>query len=129
MATPIWPLVLPQETFKDGYSRSIPDMTIRSDMDTGPAKVRYRGGHKPETLTTTLVLDDAQRDALLTFVYDVVKGGAVAFEFPNPEDSGTYILARLIPMGSGELFSISQYQNSIKWKVSLKLEVWRDVTF
>lgn len=129
MATPIWPLVLPQETFKDGYSRSIPDMTIRSDMDTGPAKVRYRGGHKPETLSITLVLDDTQRDSLLTFVYDVVKGGAVAFQFPNPEDNSIYILARLIPMGSGELFNISQYQNSIKWKVSLKLEVWRDVTF
>lgn len=128
MATPIWPLVLPQETLKEGYNRAIPDQTIRSGMDTGPAKVRYRGGHMPEVISLTLVLTDAQRDALITFVKNTVKGGALAFEYPNPENpSGGYVLARLVPAGNKELFSISQYQNSVFWQVSLKMEVWRDV--
>lgn len=128
MARPVWPLILPQETFKDGYSRAIPDQTIRSNMDTGPAKVRYRGGHMPEVLSMTLVLTDEQRDALIAFARDIIKGGVLTFEYPNPENPASgYILARLVPHGSRELFTISQYQKSILWQVSIKMEVWRDV--
>lgn len=127
MSTAVWPLVLPQETFKDGYSRELPDQTIRSDMDTGPAKVRYRGGHMPDTVNITLVLSDEQRDALLSFVKNVVKGGALPFDFPKPEDPSQYVLARFVPVGNKSLFSIAQYQNSVFWQVGIKLELWDDI--
>lgn len=127
MTTAVWPLVLPQETFKDGYSREIPDQTIRSDMDTGPAKVRYRGGHMPETVSMTLVLTEEQRDALVDFATETTKGGALPFEFPNPENPQQYVLARFVPASNKTLFSISQYQNSIKWQIAIKLELWKDV--
>lgn len=127
MSTAIWPVTLPQEVPKDGYSRKIPNQTIRSDMETGPAKVRYRGGHMPDIVTMTFVLTDAQRDALLTFAKNTVKGAALTFEFPHPEHPTDYVLARFLPVGNDELFSISQYQHSIMWQVTIKLEIWDDV--
>lgn len=128
MAFAVWPLALPQETFKEGYSRAIPDQTIRSSMETGPAKVRFRGGHMPEVISMTLVLTDEQRDVLIAFAKEVTKGGTFPFEYPNPENpTSGYVLARFVPAGNKELFSISQYQNSVLWQVSLKMEVWRDV--
>lgn len=127
MVIAVWPPTLPQEFDKEGYSRDVPDLTIRSSMDIGPAKVRYRGGNAPDTVSITLILDDTQRDTLVTFATKTVKGGALPFEFPDPENPKRYIMARFAPSGNSSLFSISQYQNSILWQVSIKLEIWKDL--
>jgi len=42
MSVPAWNVNLPQELFVAGYGQSPPAVTIKSEMDAGPAK--YGGG-------------------------------------------------------------------------------------
>ena len=61
----MWPLILPQCPLRASYKRTLPNMTIRSSMDTGPDKVRYRGGHSPMTVDAAYFLTAAQLLALV----------------------------------------------------------------
>lgn len=36
---PVWPVTLPQDVLIDGYDEKVPEMTLRTQMDAGPAKV------------------------------------------------------------------------------------------
>ena len=119
----MWPLSLPQCPLRASYKRTLPNMTVRSSMDTGPDKVRYRGGHSPQTVEAAYFLTAAQRNALETFALETIKGGAICFDWPNPENSGDYVLARLVPEGDG-LLSFSPNGNG--WNVNLRLEYWPD---
>ena len=57
MAGAIWPLTLPQLPLVSGYSESMPSNLIRSETDTGPAKVRRRGNAKPVTVQASYIMD------------------------------------------------------------------------
>jgi|GEM_PF-627877 len=121
---PMWPLILPQRPQQNSYKRTLPNMTIRTDMETGPAKVRWRGGNSPQTVEASYILTDAQRDALETFVMEVVKQGAICFDWPDPEHGGDYVLARLTGGNDGAL-SFTPFAPGW-WSVTVKLEFWRN---
>lgn len=120
----LWPLSLPQCPQRTGYTRRLPNMTIRTDMETGPAKVRYRGGNSPQTVEAAYVLTDAQRDVLETFIMETVLQGAVCFDWPDPEHGGDYVLARVVG-GSDAALSFTPVAPGY-WSATLKIEFWRN---
>lgn len=121
----MWPLSLPQSPLKTGYKRVGPNMTVRSEMDTGPDKVRYRGGHKPQVIDLAYVLSAEQRDWFEEFCNGTLAGGVICFDWPSQEHGGRYVRARLVPTADG-LYTLQPYQDSLYWQATFKLEIWPD---
>lgn len=120
----IWPLALPQKPQRSGYSKKIPNNLIRSDMDTGPAKVRRRGGAKPEQVTGTYILTSEQLAVLETFVKETIAGGALCFDYPHPQ-TGAHVRARLVG-GSDSITEAQLWGNTNALQVTLTIEYWPD---
>ena len=127
MAGAIWPLTLPQTPLISGYSESMPSNLIRSETDTGPAKVRRRGNAKPVTVQASYILNTVQMELLDTFVYETIGGGAVCFDWPRPRfksGDGRYVRARIVPSSNG-LYDRSVVDSTTDfWNVTLSLEIF-----
>lgn len=72
MANPTWPSTLPEPVL-DSISYSPWQNTIRSQMDSGPPKMRRRFTAAGEDVTVVLILTPAQKDALDTFIRTTLK--------------------------------------------------------
>ncbi len=115
-----WPDSLPQAPLADGYQEQAPDLTLRTSMDTGPAKVRRRGAARPWGMQVSLYLTTEQAETLRAFVYDTLSGGALRFMWVHPRTKGA-IECRL--RGTGEsLYTLTPLGVS-HWVASLSLEV------
>lgn len=125
MAVYRWPTTLPQVPQFNGYKRSLPNNLIRSSMDTGSDKVRKRGRFKPEVVSATYLLDNAQKTTLENFVHDNLAEGAICFNWPHPE-LNKLVRARL-KAGNNGIFDIQPYSTSLMWQVSLELEIWPQI--
>lgn len=119
----IWPLALPQCPKISGFSEKSPNNLVRSDMDTGPAKVRRRGGAKPWQVSATYILTKAQLSTLQAFVADTLADGALCFDWPHPV-KGNYVRARLLG-GSDSIYEATPSTPDI-WTVPLNIEYWPD---
>lgn len=95
LATPVWPSSLPQNLDQPQYQEAFPDVVERTQMDSGPAKVRRRftGGY--EVITGTMTLTIAQAAALETFFNETTAGGSLSFQWTHPR-TGTTIETRFV---------------------------------
>lgn len=84
MTIPAWHIDLPQELFVDGYSESLPDVTIKSDMDSGPAKVRRRFTAGVTPISGTIMVTAAQLATFITFFNSTLLGGSLRFSWTEP---------------------------------------------
>ena len=84
MAVPDWHTDLPQELFLSGYSQTYPNVTIKSEMDVGPAKVRRRFTAGVEPVSGTMILTAAQLATLDTFYNTTLLGGSLRFAWTVP---------------------------------------------
>jgi hypothetical protein len=82
MAT--WPASLPQEIAGDSYKETVPDTTIRSDMDTGPAKVRSRFTVGIPAFEMSLLMSVTQVATLDTFYVTTLALGVSQFTWIHP---------------------------------------------
>jgi len=82
MAT--WPVQLPAKPLMEGNQETLPDLVIRTQMTTGPAKVRrrftagVRPGHYEHYMTKT------QLDYFIAFFEQTCEGGALPFDYTHP---------------------------------------------
>ena len=121
---PVWPTILPQAPAKDGFSDACPSNLLRSDMDSGPAKVRRRGSAKPRTVSCTYVFSDVEADAFEEFVNNTLYDGSICFDWWHPV-LARYVRARLVPQ-SDSLYSREYFNSSLSWQYALTLEYWPD---
>jgi len=84
MAIPAWPGALPQELLVNGYSQSFPDITIKSNVDAGPAKVRRRFTAGVEPISGTMIMTAAQLATFDTFFNTTLLGGSLRFSWTKP---------------------------------------------
>ena len=126
MAVYRWPLSLPQKPLVDGYKRTLPNNLIRSSMDTGSDKVRKRGRFKPQEISASYVLTAAQRNTLEDFIHNNLAEGAICFNWPHPE-LNKLVRARLKASSDG-ILEFSPYKDTTRWSVTLKIEIWPEVT-
>lgn len=79
----VWPSQLPPPR-QGSLSETLPENTIRSNMDYGPAKTRRRTTANVTPLAFTLRVPVALRAVLLDFFFDEVSSGALAFSYNHP---------------------------------------------
>jgi len=84
VSDPIWPAGLPQRPLVDGYSNSFGNGAARTDMDSGPPKIRKRFTATAEPLRLVFRLTRLQVATLRAFFKDDCAYGAVPFSFVEP---------------------------------------------
>lgn len=113
-----WPPTLPEYPKKD-YKEDMGLNIIRTPMDAGPAKSRYRS-LKPANLFVSYDLTTAQVETLQTFFNTTLKG-VKKFSYTHPR-LGTTVQVRVVPASDGKLFDLSFFAMGM-WTVSFHLEV------
>lgn len=107
----VFPPSLPVAGQRGSYSEQIPDIAIRTPMDTGPAKVRLGAPAGLRQQTVQLLLTSAQVAAFKTFYHDTTRDGALPFEFTHQRTLET-ILVRFkdrpkIGVAGGDIWLVS----------------------
>jgi len=81
----VWPISLPQAPITRALEVSPPDLLVRSSMDVGPAKVRRRATVGVTVFAIEMAMTATQLATFETFWRDTVLGGALTFDFKNPQ--------------------------------------------
>jgi hypothetical protein len=79
-----WPGTLPEQFEQDGYQETFPEVTIRSEMDVGPAKLRKRYTAAIVAFTGYMFMTPDQVDDLWTFWETTTAYGSLAFDWDHP---------------------------------------------
>lgn len=79
-----WPVALPQSPLSSSYGEDWQDGAIRSQMDTGPAKVRRRFTALVKTYSVAFVLTDRQVEILMEFWEETCTMGTLTFTWQDP---------------------------------------------
>ena len=111
-----WPGTLPATPLLRGYAESPPDLTIRTQMDQGPAKIRRRFTAAPRPMRFAFNMTTAQIAILDTFYVTTLSGGALTFTFTNPRTAATDTYRFLSPP------TYTPWSGSY-WRVELDLEI------
>lgn len=114
----VWPPSLPPMPLNN-YSENTGVLTLRTPMDSGPAKMRRRGA-RADVLNVQYNMSSAQVETLRAFVQDTLRGTS-RFGYVHPRTQQT-VEVRIVPQGDGQMFSIA-YILPDYWQVSLQLEV------
>jgi len=84
MSIPAWDNSLPQYLVAKGYGQSPPAVTIKSEMDAGPAKVRRRFTAGVSPVSGTMIMTAAQLATFDTFFNTTLLGGSLRFSWTKP---------------------------------------------
>lgn len=123
---PFWPLAIPQKPLRSGYTDTAPNNLLRSDMETGPAKVRRRGTAKPHKAQVTYIMSNEEAAIFEEFAIVTLAGGSIAFDWWHPV-LRRYVRARLLPENEG-LFARTYFSESLQWQYALSIEYWPDIS-
>lgn len=122
---PFWPLAIPQRPLRNGYSDTAPNNLLRSDMETGPAKVRRRGNARPHVAQVTYIMSNEESAVFEEFAIVTLAGGSLAFDWWHPVLE-RYVRARLLT-GEEGLFTRTYFSESLKWQYAISIEYWPDI--
>jgi hypothetical protein len=84
MSTNPWPAQLQQYVDADTFQLVPGETTIRTDMDTGPAKVRRTSTKRVDAITATIEVNLGEWNILDNFYTIDCNGGATAFQLAHP---------------------------------------------
>ena len=86
-----WPETLPALPLQDGYSETLPDVVLRTQTETGPAKTRrrYTAGISP--ISMTMQLTQTEVGYLDSFFMTTLSCGALSFTWTNPRTGNSGI--------------------------------------
>lgn len=119
MAT--WPSTLPNP-LAAGYQLSAGDQTLRTDMETGSARVRRRTTARNDRVAVSWLLTEAQLDILRDWFDNAstgIAGGAAWFNVNLAVGTGT----RQAAVEARFVGPISAAVDGPYWRVSAQLEV------
>jgi hypothetical protein len=117
MSVPAWDSDLPQELFVNGYSQSPPNVTIKSEMDAGPAKVRRRFTAGVEPVSGTMIMDATELAALDTFYNTTLLGGSLRFSWTKPPAHSVACEMRFTEPPTWTAIEPGMYQVSMSFEV------------
>lgn len=83
MAT--WPSTLPLPS-TGGYQEVLPDNTVRTEMEVGPAKVRKRATSATTKYKISFEMDNTDVNTLETFYRTTINEGADTFDMNDPRN-------------------------------------------
>lgn len=79
-----WPIGLQQKLNADDFDLKFGDVTVRSDMDVGPAKIRARFTDAVDQYTVSILMTLDEYSTLADFYKTVLAGGSLPFLFHDP---------------------------------------------
>jgi len=111
----VWPVTLPQRVQAAAFEEIPADLTIRTQMDSGPAKVRRRWSAKPRLFSFRLLFTGTQTETLDAFYYTTLDAGVDAFDWVHPRTltAGSFKLVtppRYSAAGAGMFFATFQLE-------------------
>ncbi len=114
MAT--WPVTLPQNVLVKGFSETLPDLVLRTPMESGPAKSRRRLSYNVRVIPCYIIVTQAQAAIFDTFYNTDLEGGALSFDWVSPR---TGVAASLHFTGVPKLTALSNQD----WEIFMPLEI------
>ena len=109
-----WPSSLPQVIRLEGLSAQRKSNVIRTQMDTGPQKVRRRYTAITKEFTGSVVLTENQRELLEDWYQNIIGDGALRFVMKDPQT--------LQPAEFRFLEDYDEGSNDGLWIITMKLE-------
>lgn len=97
VSTVTWPSTLPQTVDQSSFMEGFADVVERSQMDSGPAKVRRRFTSGIQPFQATITMTVAQTATLQTFFKTTTMGGSLAFEWTHPRTGATARMRFIAP--------------------------------
>ena len=79
-----WPAALPLQPLVDGFRETLPETTLRTDMDQGPAKIRQRFTRGTGKISARYLLTAAETALLDDFFNTALAGGSLSFDYTHP---------------------------------------------
>jgi len=116
MAT-LWPATLPQSPLIAGLAEDPQDVSVRTQMETGPAKIRRRFTAEIRNIVYPLLLTTAQVETLDVLYYTTLEGGSLPFTHLHPRTGATVDYRFLEKPGPYTPLSHN------KWSAELQLEI------
>jgi hypothetical protein len=111
-----WPPNISEAFTSDAFTETPQEVTIRTDMDTGPPKVRRRFINPVRTYECNIVLRDAaEYQSLRDFYYITCQGGTDTISMAHPI-TGAMLLFRF---ASAPVFTAL----GIAWRAAFRLEL------
>lgn len=77
-----------------GFSETLPDLALRTEMEAGPRKLRRRFTTGPTAIECTVTLRAGQPELLEAFYRDTTAGGTLPFDWPIQRGARQVALAR-----------------------------------
>lgn len=102
-----WPVTVPDMFESSGFGYDADSGLLRSDMDSGPAKVRRRFTSTTKNMTGTIIMSRTQFQTWETWFEDTIFHGALSFTMTDPVNGGT-MTVRIVSGKSGKPYSWSQ---------------------
>lgn len=112
---PVWPATLPPLTEQSNFNEAPPDTLLRSNTDTGPAKLRRRSTAGIRPLGGSMLMTKDQLAILEAFFLTDLVGGALPFTSTHPR-TGAAIRANLKR-------PTWKHRSGQWWDASIELEV------
>jgi hypothetical protein len=117
-----WPSTLPQNMLLDEYSSGMPENTLRSSMDTGPAKVRRRSSAQPKRRVGKIFVTDDELDDFKDWYTDDIVDGSLRFDWVDPDDGVTAVEMRFVEAPTWAPVDNDPITGTY-WEVMLDLEI------
>ncbi|MEG6505855.1 hypothetical protein [Nitratidesulfovibrio sp. 1201_IL3209] len=115
-----WPEALPQAPSQSGFDDPLPSLTISTDMEYGPRRIRRRTSAARQPMSYPLILTTEQKATLKEFM-DIAAGQP--FWLPDPLDQSRYLLVIFIPESAQRAASVVP-RGPFRWQTTLTLEVY-----
>jgi len=82
MATATWPASLP-EPEREGFTHTLGNGSVRTEMDAGPAKTRRRFTATVDKVRASVFVTGTERQTLRSFYKTTLKEGSLTFEWED----------------------------------------------
>ena len=121
MSTAInWPSTLPQSFQQSSYSESPQSGLIRTNMDSGPPKVRRRFTALVTTYKGSMILTNTQVATFKSFFTSTIKYGSLSFNFPDPTNLLSTI--EVLLKANDPPYNLVPDGETLDWMISFELE-------
>lgn len=118
MSNPTWPSSLPVP-LSSGYALEPQPATIRTDMESGPARVRRIQTAAPTNVTAVVRVTALQLAVIEAWYEQIINYGASWFDMPLQNGLGKQVWT----VQFVEPYKPSRVADSLLWDVALKLQV------
>ncbi|NDC57531.1 MAG: hypothetical protein EBZ50_01610 [Alphaproteobacteria bacterium] len=114
---PSWPATLPQFVQSSGYSESLPQQTIESQVDAGAVKVRRRFTTAFRPMQMVIHCTTAQVATFESFYLTDCKSGSLDFTWVNPRTQASKTFRWRLPPPS--------YREIVSGLFAVSFQVWQ----